>query len=561
MTNANLQPEAPPCPRRKFPWLPVLFVAFLICNWALVASMYLLRVPDYITAESSSIGISIATISLILVAFGAIAVSTREVDLKALWPSLYAAAGLALFARFLYFALYPVGAWPGLWPALPGEWERAVASSLVYAAEMILVAGFCRVMFALRNNLTRLKAEQKRLEQEQAAHKQSQEQGRRLEQQLLQAQKMESIGRLAGGIAHDLNNMLTPILAYASMLEANIAPDDPARADLHEIATAAERARDITQQLLAFARKQALEMKPVNLNEIIVRFEKIMRSSLREDIEVRVDLAATGNVAADAGQIEQVIMNLVLNAQDAMPNGGTIMIESADVTLDQSYAQDHEEVVPGPHVMLLVSDTGEGMDKDTCDKIFEPFFTTKRTGKGVGLGLSTTHGIVKQHGGSIWVYSEPGKGTTFKIYFPKSDRAAAIVASPGPVAATRLPRGSGTVLVAEDNAQVRALAARVLISNGYTVLEAVDGKSAIQAAQAHPGQITLLVSDVVMPDMNGKVLYQYLAAKRPGLRVLYMSGYSDNVIAHHGVLESNAHFIQKPFSMENFLANVHQALS
>ena len=557
MTKANLLPEAPTSPG-KYPWLPIVFVAFLMCNWTLVASMYLLSVPGYITAETVSIGTSIAIISLILVAFFAIAVTTRDVGIKALWPSLYAAAGLAFFARTLYFIVYPVGLWPGLWPALPMEWERAVTSSLVYAAEMILVAGFCRVMFALRNNLTRLRDEQKRLEDEQTAHKRSQEESRRLEQQLLQAQKMESIGRLAGGVAHDLNNMLTPILAYASMLEANFAPEDPASNDLQEIVAAAERARDLTQQLLAFARKQALEMKPVNLNDIVVRFEKILRSSLREDIEVRVDLAATGNVAADAGQIEQVIMNLVLNAQDAMPNGGTIMIESADVTLDQSYAREHEGVVPGPHVMLLVSDTGEGMDKETCDKIFEPFFTTKRTGKGVGLGLSTTHGIVKQHGGNIWVYSEPGKGTTFKIYFPKSDLAAAAIAEP--VAATNLPRGSGTVLVAEDNAQVRTLAARVLISNGYTVIEAVDGKSAMEAAQAHPGQITLLVSDVIMPDMNGQVLYQYLAAKRPGLRVLYMSGYSDNVIAHHGVLESNVHFIQKPFSMENFLANVHQTL-
>ena len=546
-------------PQRKVPWLAILFVSFLVCNWALVASMYLLSVPGYIAAETVSIGTSIAIISLILVSFFAIAVTTREVGVKALWPSLYAAAGLAFFARVLYFIVYPVGLWPGLWPALPMEWERAVASSLIYAAEMILVAGFCQVMFALRNNLTRLKDEQKRLEDEQAAHKRSQEESRRLEQQLLQAQKMESIGRLAGGVAHDLNNMLTPILAYASMLEANFAPEDPASNDLHEIIAAAERARDLTQQLLAFARKQALEMKPVNLNDIVGRFEKIIRSSLREDIEVRVDLAATGNVAADAGQIEQVIMNLVLNAQDAMPNGGTVMIESADVTLDQSYAREHEGVVPGPHVMLLVNDTGEGMDKETCDKIFEPFFTTKRTGKGVGLGLSTTHGIVKQHGGSIWVYSEPGKGTTFKAYFPKSDLSAAAIAEP--VAATNLPRGSGTVLVAEDNAQVRALAARVLISNGYTVLEAVDGKSAIEAAAAHPGQITLLVSDVIMPDMNGQVLYKNLAAKRPGLRVLYMSGYSDNVIAHHGVIESNVHFIQKPFSMENFLANVHQTLS
>jgi CheY-like chemotaxis protein len=287
----------------------------------------------------------------------------------------------------------------------------------------------------------------------------------------------------------------------------------------------------------------------------------MLRSSVREEIQVKICLSATGTIAADAGQIEQVILNLVLNAQDAMPSGGLITIETGDVDLDENYARERDDVSPGPHVMLLISDTGEGMDKETCDRIFEPFYTTKRVGKGVGLGLSTTHGIVKQHGGNIWVYSEPGKGTTFKIYFPKIALAPAVDAEPRPVAAAGAPRGSGTVLVAEDNAQVRAMAARVLISNGYTVLEAVDGKSAMKTAEAHAGQITLLVSDVIMPDMNGKVLYQNLAAKWPTLRVLYMSGYSDNVIAHHGVLEANVHFIQKPFSMENFLANVHQALS
>ena len=437
--------------------------------------------------------------------------------------------------------------------------ERYIETGLVYAAELILVAGFCRVMFALRMNVIDLKAEQKRLQEEQVAHQRAQEQSRRLEQQLLEAQKMESIGRLAGGVAHDFNNMLTPILAYAEMLEYDLEPGNPGRLRLDEISAAAKRARDLTRQLLAFARKQTLEMKPLNLNEIIIGFEKMLRSSLREDIGVHVHLSPSlGNLAGDAGQIEQVIMNLVLNAQDAMPHGGTLVIETAEVLLDETYAREHEGVTPGPHVLLLVSDTGEGMDKETCDRIFEPFFTTKTLGRGVGLGLSTTHGIVKQHQGSIWVYSEPGKGTTFKVYFPRTETPSVPVESAK--ASNKPLHGSGTVLVAEDNEQVRTLAGTMLRSYGYTVLEAIDGKEAHEIAESHSGKIDLLITDVVMPDMNGRALHESLAAKWPELKVLYMSGYSENVIAHHGALNPDVHFIQKPFSVDAFMGKVHEVL-
>jgi CheY-like chemotaxis protein len=312
------------------------------------------------------------------------------------------------------------------------------------------------------------------------------------------------------------------------------------------------------QQLLAFASRQALEMKPLDLNNLISGFDKMIRSLLRENIKLSIHLSSQGRIAGDAGQIEQVIMNLVLNAQDAMPQGGTLVIETKDVELDEAYALEHDGVKPGPHILLQVSDTGQGLDKNACDQIFEPFFTTKMLGRGVGLGLSSTLGIVKQHQGSIWVYSEPQSGTIFKIYLPRTDapevpatsRAAAMIPAPG----------AGMILVAEDNEQVRTVASMMLQDCGYVVLEAVDGRMALEIAEQHPGEIGLLVSDVVMPDMNGKVLYNRLAKRWPHLKVLYMSGYSENVIAHHGVLEPGVHFIQKPFNADAFIQEVQETL-
>jgi CheY-like chemotaxis protein len=367
------------------------------------------------------------------------------------------------------------------------------------------------------------------------------------------------VGRLAGGIAHDFNNMLTPILGYSEILSEDLAQDDPRQAGVAQITRAATHAHTLTQQLLAFARKQTLEMKPLDLNQVVARFEGMLRRVLRENIVLETHLAGSlGLFSGDVGQIEQIIMNLALNAQDAMPEGGTLVIETQEVVLDESYASDHEEVTPGPHVMLAVSDTGAGMDEGTLGKIFEPFFTTKGIGRGTGLGLSTVHGIVKQHGGSIWVYSELGKGTTFKIYFPLAEETR-----PVPVSGrtrTEATAGTETILVAEDEEQVKGLACEILRRNGYTVFEASDGKGALELAEAYEGPIHLLVTDVVMPDMNGKILHQHLSVARPGLKVLYMSGYSENVIAHHGVLDEGVNFVQKPFSFHGLATRVRDVL-
>jgi len=539
-------------------WLPVFFVGFLVCNWMLVTLLNMLNLGGYVTGETSSLGWAVGTVSLILVGLISIRVSARDVPVVGLWPSLYVAAGLVILARSVYFIVYPHGGWEGIWPALPKDAERYIEDVMVYAAEIILVAGFVRVMFALRLNVKDLKVEQRRLHEEQAVSKQAQEHSQRLEKQLFQAQKMESIGRLAGGVAHDFNNMLTPILAYAGMLESNLELDEQSRKKLRGIGSAAGRACNLMQQLLAFASRQTLEMKLLDLNDLIAGFDKMIRSLLRENIKLRIDLSSQGLIVGDAGQIEQVIMNLVLNAQDAMPSGGTLVIETGDVMLDEAYALEHEGVTSGPHILLQVSDTGQGLDKETCDKIFDPFFTTKTLGRGVGLGLSTTHGIVKQHQGSIWVYSEPKNGTIFKIYLPRTD--VLVVPAISREAPMIPARGSGMILVAEDNEQVRTLTGMILRNCGYEVLEAVDGRMAIEIAEQNAGKIGLLVSDVVMPDMNGKVLYNRLVERWPNLKVLYMSGYSENVIAHHGVLEPGIHFIQKPFTAAAVIHKVQEVL-
>ena len=380
----------------------------------------------------------------------------------------------------------------------------------------------------------------------------------KLAEQLQQARRLESVGLLAGGVAHDLNNMLTPILGYSGLLHDDLPPDDPRRADVEQIIAAATRARTLVRQLLAFARKQTLEIKPLNLNQLVRDFHKMLEHTLREDITLEIRLQDDlGTVAADAGQIEQIIMNLAVNAQDAMPYGGTLLIETAETTLDENYVATHPEIRPGPYVMLAISDTGTGMDKETLARVFEPFFTTKEVGKGTGLGLATVYGIVKQHGGSIAVYSEIGRGSTFKVYLPRTD------ARPEELAAAANPqsvRGTETILVAEDNEQVRALACKLLQRSGYTVLEACDGHAAFEAAAAHPGDIHLLLTDLVMPDINGKALYEQLALTWPKLRVLYMSGYTANVIAQNGEIGAGVTLVQKPFQAHDLLPKVRQVL-
>jgi PAS domain S-box-containing protein len=367
-----------------------------------------------------------------------------------------------------------------------------------------------------------------------------------LEQQLRQAQKMEAVGRLAGGIAHDFNNLLTAIFGYADLLAEDLPPDSPALADVSEIRTAATRASALTRQLLAFSRQQVLQPVVLNVIDVVGDLENMLQRVLGEDVELQARCAADlGNIRADQGQLEQVILNLAVNARDAMPTGGKLTIETANVDLDEHYAQTHRPVVPGRYVMIAVSDTGVGMDAATQARIFEPFFTTKEPGKGTGLGLATAYGIVKQSGGYIWVYSEPGRGATFKIYLPRVDAPTDRVAAPPELGTVA---GTETVLLAEDDALLLPLARDVLKRLGYTVLEARTPADAVAVAKSHMGVIHLLISDVIMPGESGLQLARRLLETRPGLRVLFISGYSDEAIVRHGVLDPGTAFLQKPFT-------------
>ena len=368
-----------------------------------------------------------------------------------------------------------------------------------------------------------------------------------LEQQLRQAQKMEAVGRLAGGIAHDFNNILTAITGHADLLLEDLGHHDPRRADVDEIRRSAERAAGLTRQLLAFSRQQVLQPKVVDLNALVLDMDKLLRRLIGEDVELATVLDPTlGRVTADPGQLEQVIVNLAVNARDAMPQGGKLTLETRNIDLDSSYTLEHSLVKPGPYVQLTVSDSGIGMDEETQAHAFEPFFTTKPRGQGTGLGLAMVYGTVKQSGGFIWVYSEPGRGATFKIYLPRVDA----VHAPAPVAeAAVVLDGSETVLVAEDEDAVRQIIERALQARGYRVMVARNGSEALALAGRHAGQIDLLVTDVVMPDMNGRVLSQRLMDVRPAIKTLYLSGYTDDAILHHGVLQEGVAFLQKPFSL------------
>ncbi|RJR41182.1 MAG: response regulator, partial [Desulfobacteraceae bacterium] len=382
-----------------------------------------------------------------------------------------------------------------------------------------------------------------------------------LEQQLFQSQKLENVGRLAGGVAHDFNNILTVIRGYSELAILGMAEGKPVRGSLEEVLKASERAGNLTRQLLAFSRRQVMEMKIIDLKCLMKDLEKMLRRLIGEDIDLRMALASDlGRVRADPGQIEQVIVNLAVNARDAMPSGGVLTIEAANIELDEGCSCLHVDAKPGEYVLLCVSDTGTGMIPEVRERVFEPFFTTKEKGKGTGLGLSMAYGIVKQSNGHIWVYSEPNQGTTFKIYLPLAKESAESTGRKEEV--TALPRGKETILLVEDESSVRLLAARVLRDQGYTIHEAPDGTEALHFMQRNGGgSVDLLLTDVIMPKLNGKELSEHLKTINPKLRVLFTSGYTDDVIAHHGVLEDGTNFIQKPYTSAALTTKVREVLS
>ncbi|MGC1582104.1 MAG: PAS domain S-box protein [Candidatus Acidiferrales bacterium] len=383
---------------------------------------------------------------------------------------------------------------------------------------------------------------------------------KQLEQMLRQGQKMEAVGQLAGGVAHDFNNLLGVILGYSELLLERGGLDDSQCKDIEEIQKAGVRASLLTRQLLAFSRKQVLQPTVLELNMVVAGAEKLLRRLIGEDIELLVVLnSALGRIKADAGQLEQIIMNLAVNARDAMPPGGKLTIETSNVEIDSEFTGLHPATRPGPHVMLSVTDTGCGMNAETKAHIFEPFFTTKEFGRGTGLGLSTVYGIVKQSGGSVWVYSEVGVGTTFKIYFPCVSSGIEIAtASMEPEKASC---GSQTILIVEDEAALLQVTHRSLETVGYAILPARSPAEAIQISESHPGPIHLMVTDVVMPGMSGAQLAIHLAALRPEMKVLYVSGYTDDTIVRHGVLEPGLAFLQKPFSPKTLARKVGEVLA
>lgn len=392
-----------------------------------------------------------------------------------------------------------------------------------------------------------------------SARKISEEERENLEIQLRQAQKIESIGRLAGGIAHDLNNLLSPIIGYSEMALFEIPEDDPLYEDIAQIRDAANRAKELTQQLLAFSRKQILRMTAIDLNEIVLESKNILRRLIREDIKMDFHLAPDiGSVMADASQIQQILMNLALNASDAMPNGGSMTIATSKVFLDEDFQQHHPVVDIGEYALLAVSDVGIGMDEETISRIFEPFYSTKAKGRGTGLGLSTVYGIVKQHGGYIWADSTPSSGSTFRVYLPHAGTHAQKRSAPAGTLENAY--GCERILVVEDELAVRRLTCKILRKQGYDVIEADSATDALQYAENPENAINLLLTDIVMPDMNGKELYSNIHKLRPDIKVLYMSGYTNDVIARHGILDKGIRFLQKPFSVDKLTKKIRKAL-
>jgi two-component system cell cycle sensor histidine kinase/response regulator CckA len=382
---------------------------------------------------------------------------------------------------------------------------------------------------------------------------------RRTEEQLLQAQKMEAIGRLAGGVAHDFNNLLTAILGYSELVLQDLGPDHASAADVKEIRAAGQSAESLTRQLLAFSRRQILQPQTLDLNKVLTRVDGLLQRIIGEDIDLTMKLTAPlGRVSADPGQIEQVVLNLAVNARDAMPHGGKLTIETANVTLDDDYVSQHTGATVGPHVMVAVTDTGTGMDQATQRRLFEPFFTTKEPGRGTGLGLATVYGIVAQSRGSIWVYSELGQGSTFKVYLPVTTEevTAPALVELSPTALS----GTETVLVVEDQQEARSVICETLRRRGYTVIEAINGPDAIVKGRQLEVAIDVMLTDVVMPGMGGRRVAEVIRATRPHLKVVYMSGYTDGAIVDHGILEPGVTFVQKPFATETLLRKIRDVL-
>ncbi len=426
--------------------------------------------------------------------------------------------------------------------------DTAISHAPPNQAQQETLAVYCSLLGAI---IERQQAEE--------AHRQLEAERKRLEEQLAQAHKMESIGRLAGGVAHDFNNLLTAILGYNELAAEEADPDSSLALYLENIRKAAERAANLTQQLLAFARKQILEPKVVSLNDLMLEVDTLLRRLIGEDIEL-LTLPAPDlwPVRVDPGQMEQVMLNLAVNARDAMPGGGKLTIETQNVVLDAEEAQRHADLMPGEYVLLAIRDTGEGMTEEVKARLFEPFFTTKGPGKGTGLGLATCYGIVKQNDGHIRIESELGQGTTFRIYLPRVETPLDTAVAQDSL--TNLPRGTETILLVEDEELVRAIAVQTLRAQGYVVREASNGNEALRWAQEFGAAPNLLITDVVMPQMSGKELAERLSALHPDLKVLYMSGYTDNAIVHHGALDPGVLFLAKPFTPPALARHVREIL-
>jgi two-component system, cell cycle sensor histidine kinase and response regulator CckA len=421
--------------------------------------------------------------------------------------------------------------------------EVAVACMKQGAHDYILKSSLTRLPTAVLNALEKAKTVERL---------------RASEEQLRMSQKLEAVGQLAGGVAHDFNNLLTVITGYSDLVLANLSETDSNRSKVEEIKRAAQRASSLTRQLLAFSRKQVLQPRLFNLNDLVAEMSKMLKRLIGENIEMQTSFGPEAPINADPGQIEQVLMNLVVNARDAMPKGGSLTVETSCVEIDDDYARAHLNIEPGLYVLLAVSDTGGGMDAETRKRIFEPFFTTKEQGKGTGLGLSTVYGIVNQSGGTIWVYSELGIGTVFKVYLP----AAVGREMETRVAATQesIPRGSETILIVEDGPQIRQLAWECLTHCGYKVVTAADGLEALEFVERCNERIDLIVTDLVMPRMGGRTLIKRVSSVQPHIRVLYMSGYTNDAIVNHGVLDGTVWFIQKPFAFDALARKVREVL-